>query len=315
MGKTLRFDGEVAIVAGGGGSLGGAYARMFGALGAKVIVNDISDSAQAVADAIVAAGGDAIAVVASSVDRADDIVAQTIDRYGRLDIVVNSSGLTGGGLFHKMAPEEWDRVFDSHFASTLALARAVWPHLVASGNGRLINTASTAIFGSEYTSTYVAAKAAIFAASRTWAMEGASQNVRVNVILPTAISQMTSQIPDKAFVALLERAFQPDRVAGLIGYLAHRDTTITGCAIECGGGRAAPVFLAEGDSFAVDRPESPDSWASHAAALTARVAKHTPYSMMEELEQRLKDMGPAIAGASDTTSNVRWSEAKHGASA
>jgi NAD(P)-dependent dehydrogenase (short-subunit alcohol dehydrogenase family) len=286
----IRFDGEVVIVAGGGGSLGGAYARLFAARGAAVVVNDIGDAAQAVADEIVAAGGTAIAIVASAADDAAAIVGRTLDRFGRLDVLVNTAGLTNGGLFHLIPADEWNRVFDSHFTATLALSAAAWPHLSASGNGRLINTASTSIFGSEYSSTYIAAKAAIFGASQSWAMEGRTQNVRVNVVLPTAISQMTANIPDAAIVRLLTDHFQPEKVAGLVAWLAHRDTTLDGVALEVGGGRAAAVFLAQAESVKVADPASPEAWIGHEAALGSRIAKHAPASMMAELRARLEDL-------------------------
>lgn len=294
MTKDLRFDGEVVIVAGGGGSLGGAYARMFGARGAKVAVNDISATAEDVASQIRANGGEAIAFIGSSFERADDLVEAALKTWGKLDIVVNSSGLVAGSPIDSATPEDWDLVLNSHLGSTFALTRAAWPHLVASGNGRIVNTASTAAFASPYTSAYVAAKTAILAASRSWAMEGVSQNVRVNVILPTAISQLTERMPDPKLIALLEKEFQPERVAGLIGYLTHKDTTINCCALESGGGRASPVFMAEGDSFSVDAAETPEAWAGLDAKMLSRETKYTPTSMMEELEIRLGDMGLTI---------------------
>ncbi len=294
MATEMRFDGEVVIVAGGGGSLGGAYARMFGARGAKVIVNDISETANKVANQIREAGGEAIAFIGSSFERAEELVETAITTWGRLDVVVNSSGLVAGSPINRHKAEDWNLVLNSHLGSTFALTRAAWPHLVASGNGRIVNTASTAAFASPYTSAYVAAKAAILAASRSWAMEGESENVRVNVILPTAISQLTERMPDPKLITLLEKEFQPDRVAGLIGYLTHKDTTITCCALEAGGGRAAPVFMAEGESFTVDAADTPEAWAGFDAMMLSRETKYTPTSMMDELEIRLKDMGLAI---------------------
>ena len=307
MATDLRFDGEVVIVAGGGGSLGGAYARMFGSRGARVIVNDINVAAEDVAEQIRANGGEAIAFIGSSVERAGELVETALKTWNRLDIVVNSSGLVAGSPIDRITPEDWSLVLDSHLGSTFALTRAAWPHLVASGNGRIVNTASTAAFSSPYTSAYVAAKAAILAASRSWAMEGASQNVRVNVILPTAISQLTERMPDPKLIALLEREFQPERVAGLIGYLTHKDTTITCCALESGGGRAAPVFMAEGDSFAVNAAETPEAWAGHDAQMLSRKTKYTPSSMMEELEIRLGDMGLSITERGEAIRGSVWS--------
>lgn len=289
--EKLRFDGEVAIVAGGGGALGAAYAQLLGQRGAKVVVNDISERAESVAAGIRAAGGEATAIVADTATRADEIVAKVIETYGRLDIAINSCGITTGTLFHLMPIEEWNTVFDSHFTSTLMLARAAWPHLVASGNGRLINTASNAMFSTPYASTYVSAKCAIFGASRSWAKEGADQNVRVNVILPTAISDMTRGIPDPDMVRLLETVFQPEAVAGLVGLIAHKDNDFNGMAFVAGGNHAAPVYLAEGFGVTVDGPETPEAWLKEKAALTRRDIDMVPDSLMEEFTARLGRMG------------------------
>jgi NAD(P)-dependent dehydrogenase (short-subunit alcohol dehydrogenase family) len=290
----LRFDGEVAIVAGGGGSIGGATARLYAKRGAKVAVTDISDTAEQTAADIVKAGGEAFAIVGPTETVAQKVVDETIRRFGGIDVVFNTAGAATGGPFHPIAREEWNRVFDSHVAATLALSQAAWPHLVASGNGRLVNTSSTASFGSPWTSTYVAAKGAILSMSRAWAMEGVRQNVRVNAILPTAISQMTERIPDAALVKMFEENFKPGRVAGLVAFLSHRDTKLNGVALEVGGGRAAPVFLAEGPQVVVDAADTPEAWAGHAAALGERKPIYAPASMMDELQIRLNDYLKAI---------------------
>ena len=304
--EQLRFDGEVAIVAGGGGALGGAYARLLGQRGAKVVVNDISDRAETVAAEIRAAGGEAVAIVADTATRADEIVGKAIETYGRLDIAINSCGITTGTLFHLMPIEEWNTVFDSHFTSTLMLARAAWPHLVASGNGRLINTASNAMFSTPYASTYVSAKCAIFGASRSWAKEGADQNVRVNVILPTAISDMTRSIPDPDMVKLLETVFQPEAVAGLVGLIAHKDNDFNGMAFMAGGGHAAPVYLAEGLPVMVEDSGAPESWLKEKAALTRRDIDMVPDSLMEEFVARLGRMGLMNSADADQAKAKVW---------
>jgi len=219
---TLRYDGEVAIVAGGGGAIGGAAAELLAARGARVVVNDVGDSAHAVAERIEAAGGAAIPVVASAVTDAGRIVRTALDAFGRVDIVVNTTGLTHVALFHQISSADWDRVFDSHFTSALELTRAAWSALSASGNGRLINCASTTIFGGEYSTPYIAPKGAIFAAGRAWALEGRSQNIRVNTIMPTAISQMNDDLPDPELVRVYREHFQPEKVAGFMGWKCSR---------------------------------------------------------------------------------------------
>ena len=289
--RQMRYDGEVVIVAGGGGAIGGAAAEQFAARGAKIVVNDISESAHAVCERINAAGGTAIALVASAVTDARLIVQTALDAFGRVDVVLNVTGLTHVALFHLISPEDWDRAFDSHFTSTLELARAAWSALSASGNGRLINASSTTIFGGEYSSPYIAPKGAIFAAGRAWALEGLSQNIRVNTIMPTAISQMNDNLPDPELVRVYREHFQPEKVAGFLGWLAHRDNTLSGHTFVVGGGQAAHVYLAEAAPVFVANPESPEAWAEHAAALTSKVQAVAPDNVVDEMRLRLEAMG------------------------
>ena len=287
----MRYDGEVAIVAGGGGAIGGAAAALFAARGAKVVVNDVSESAHAVSERIAATGGTAIPLVASAVTEAGSIVQAALEAFGRVDIVLNTTGLTHVGLFHLIPAEDWQRVFDSHFASTLELTRAAWGALSASCNGRLINSASTTIFGGEYSTPYIAPKGAIFAAGRAWALEGRSQNIRVNTIMPTATSQMNADLPDPELVRVYREHFQPEKVAGFLGWLAHRDNTLSGHTFVVGGGQAEHVYLAKAQPVFAENPESPEAWAEHAAALTSKVQASAPDNVVDEMRLRLEAMG------------------------
>ncbi len=288
--QQMRYDGEVVIVAGGGGAIGGAAAELFAARGARIVVNDIGDSAHAVCARINAAGDTAIACIASAADEAKSIVQAALDAFGRIDIVLNMTGLTHVGLFHQISPQDWDRVFDSHFTSTLELARAAWAALSASGDGRLINASSTSIFGGEYSSTYIAPKGAIFAAGRAWALEGRSQNIRVNTIMPTAISQMNADLPDPVLVKVYRDHFQPEKIAGFLGWLAHKTTTLSGHTFVVGGGQAAHVYLAEAKPVFATNPENPEAWAEHATALTSKVQGSAPDNMVDEMRLRLEAM-------------------------
>jgi NAD(P)-dependent dehydrogenase (short-subunit alcohol dehydrogenase family) len=298
-GRQMRYDGEVVVVAGGGGAIGGAAAEQFAARGAKVVVNDISDSAHAVCDRINAAGGVAVASLASAATEARQIVQTALDAFDRIDIVLNTTGLTHVGLFHTIAADDWDRVFASHFTSTLELTRAAWAALSASGNGRLINSASTTIFGGEYSSAYIAPKGAIFAAGRAWALEGRSQNIRVNTIMPTAISQMNDNLPDPELVKVYREHFQPEKVAGFLGWLAHKDNTLSGHTFVVGGGQAAHVYLAQAKPVFVTNPESPEAWAEHAAALTSKVQAAAPDNVVDEMRLRLEAMGLPTGNLAD----------------
>ena len=304
--QQMRFDGEVVVVAGGGGAIGGAAAALFAARGAKVVVNDVSENAHGVAECINAAGGTAIATIASAATASGQIVQTALDAFGRIDIVLNMTGLTHVALFHLISAEDWDRVFDSHFTATLELARAAWPALSASGKGRLINAASTTIFGGEYSSAYIAPKGAIFAAGRAWALEGRSQNIRVNTLMPTAISQMNADLPDPELVKVYRDHFQPEKVAGFLGWLAHGRNTLTGHTFVVGGGQAGHVYLAQAAPVSVPNPETPEAWAEHTAALTSKVQAAAPDTVVEEMRLRLESMGLPTGNLANQSGWAPW---------
>jgi NAD(P)-dependent dehydrogenase (short-subunit alcohol dehydrogenase family) len=273
---TLRFDGKVALVTGGGRGLGRAHARLLASRGAKVVVNDPGpnsagaptgeDPAGDVAREIEAAGGTALANRNSVLGEAREIVEAAIAAFGRLDIVVNNAGTLKGGLLADLTPEEWWAVADVHYRGTVDVTRAAWPHLVGAGAGRVVNTASTGMLGNPRATNYGSAKAAIFGFSKAAALEGAPHGIHVNCILPSAWTRMTSTMNAPLIRGALEGAFPPEHVAALVAWLCHADTAVNGEGFWVGGGRAARIVTARGPSIAAAE-STPDAWAAAADEL------------------------------------------------
>ncbi len=301
----LRFDGKAAIVTGSGRGLGRGYARLLAARGCRVLVNDpgvatsgrAQDEAAAdvVAAEITAAGGDAIADRHSVLDGADAIVAHAMDEFGRVDIVVNNAGISGGGAFDEMPTEDFDRIFSTHFGGAVAVSRAAWPHLKASGNGRVVNMSSASVFGTPFTSPYVTGKAGIFGLTRALAAEGAFSGINVNAVMPAAYTRMTAQLPDDVFRTFLETYFPPDKVAPFVVFLAHESTTITGETFSVGADRAARVFLAECRGVVGDG--SPEAFVDRVDDLMSLDGWGLPADMMDEVRYSAEQLGPEVVAA------------------
>lgn len=203
MGHML--DGKAAIITGAGGGIGREFALAFAAHGAKVVVNDLArdahsgrSAAAAVADEIAARGGEAVASTDSVADweSAQRIVGTALERFGRIDCIVNNAGVVRDRMFFNMSPEEWKTVLDVHLNGSFFVARAAAPHFKAQNSGAFVHMTSTSgLIGNLGQANYSAAKLGIVALSKSIAMDMAKFNVRSNCIAPWAWTSMTATIP------------------------------------------------------------------------------------------------------------------------
>jgi NAD(P)-dependent dehydrogenase (short-subunit alcohol dehydrogenase family) len=196
-----ELEGGVAVVTGAGVGLGRAEALALGAAGAKVVVNDIGDAAEAVAAEIVAAGGEAIGVPGDigDWDFATGLVRRAVDTYGDLNVLVNNAGVLRDRMIFSISADEWDTVLRVHLrghAATCQAATAYWrERSKATGEpqwARVVNTASEAfLFGSPGQPNYSAAKAGIAALTLSVAHGAGRYGVRANALAPRARTAMT----------------------------------------------------------------------------------------------------------------------------
>src|SRR3954447_3227462 len=300
----LRFDGTAAIVTGAGRGLGRAYARLLAERGCQVLVNDpgvttrgapeAEGTAAQVAEEITAAGGLAVADRNSVVDAADVIVEHALDEFGRLDVVINNAGISGGGAFDEMPADDFDLLVDMHFGGAVRVSRAAWPHLKHVGAGRIVNMSSASVFGTPFTSPYVSSKAGIFGLTRALAAEGRYSGIGVNAVMPAAYTRMTAQLPDDdGFRSFLEHWFPPEQVAPFVVFLAHPSTAINGETFSVGAGRAARVFLAECPGVVGDG--TPEGFAGHVDELLSVEGWEIPSDMMDEVRYSSDHLGADVA--------------------
>jgi NAD(P)-dependent dehydrogenase (short-subunit alcohol dehydrogenase family) len=231
MTQELRFDGRVAIVTGAGMGLGRAHAVELARRGAKVVVNDFKkEAADAVVGEIKAAGGQAVAAVASvaSAAGAQQIVAAALDRFGGLDVLVNNAGTSVHGNFAEIPAGEYDRVIDTNLRGTWEVTRAAWPHLQKKRYGRVLMTASAAgLYGQPAGPQYSASKAADCGLALSLATEGEAWGIKVNVLAPAAFTPLSDGLlPDGEYKDWF-RTLLPEAVSQLVVWLVHESCPVT----------------------------------------------------------------------------------------
>ena len=251
------LDGRVALVPGGGGAIGSAMALAFSQAGARVtVVDHTQDRADAAAERIRAAGGDALALAADVTDAAEceRMVAATVEHHGRLDIVLNAvGGGAGKVLFNaeEYPKDAWDWIYELNVRSTLLASQAAARAMIAGGHGgRVINISSVRAslgINAGY-SAYVAAKGAISSLTRQWATEWAKHGITVNAIAPTFVDtpQVAMLLDDPVFKAGIVSRIPLGRVGGtddLVGavifFASDASRFVTGQILGIDGGLTA----------------------------------------------------------------------------
>jgi NAD(P)-dependent dehydrogenase (short-subunit alcohol dehydrogenase family) len=249
----LRFDDRVAVVTGGGRGLGRAYALLLASRGAKVVVNDPGGSlggegidasaAQAVADEIRAAGGEAVACLESvaTPEGGRAIVAAALDGFGRIDVLIHNAGNVRPASLRDMTSEDFEAVLDVHLRGAFHVVRPAFPLMCDAGYGRIVLTSSIGgLYGNHKVANYAGAKAGMIGLNNVVALEGAASGVRANIIVPGAVTRMAEGIDISAYPPM-----SPELVAPVVGWLAHEECSITGEMLVSIAGRVARAFVGE----------------------------------------------------------------------
>jgi NAD(P)-dependent dehydrogenase (short-subunit alcohol dehydrogenase family) len=272
---AISFADKVAIVTGAGGGLGRAHALYLAKLGAKVVVNDLgasldgsgggSEASQKVVAEIKAAGGEAIANGASVSDDAGvaHLVKQTMDAFGRIDVLVANAGILRDKSFGKMEIKDFEAVVNVHLMGTVKPARAVWEIMKSQGYGRIVvTTSSTGLYGNFGQTNYGAAKASLVGFMNSLKLEGAKDNIKVNAVCPVAATRMTESLMPPALLEMLK----PEFVSPAVAWLASEDAP-TGVIMTAAAGVFAAAQMVETDGINLGHGATADDIASHFAEI------------------------------------------------
>ena len=285
---------RVAIVTGAGGGLGRTHALELARHGAQVVVNDLGESAQVVAEEIRRAGGQATAHV-SDVTRYEDMeamAAHAAAEFGRVDILVNNAGVLRDRSFAKMSLEEFRLVLDVHVMGTVHATKAVWAGMRERNYGRIVmTTSSSGLYGNFGQSNYGAAKMALVGLMQTLALEGATRNVRVNCLAPSAVTAMTEGLLPPEAQAVLT----PERVSTALLALVREDAP-TRMILLAGGGsfESAQITMTQGIHIA-DASDPAGTLPAKLAQVQDQAGQMSPASGWDQTRH---EVAKALTGAS-----------------
>jgi len=301
---AIRFDDQVVIVTGSGNGLGKSHALEFARRGARVVVNDLGgardgsgssgDSAGAVVEEIKSAGGEAIANGANVADFAqvEAMVAEALDKWGRIDVLVNNAGILRDKTFAKMELANFQMVIDVHLIGSVNCSKAVWEHMRERQYGRIImTTSSTGLYGNFGQTNYGAAKLGLVGFMNSLGLEGHKYGIKVNTLSPVAATRMTLDVIPEQVLGLLE----PEAVTPAVIFMASEDAP-TRQIITAGAGGYAMAIIQETPGIFLHPDERTaenvaDAWDRISNTEGIRQLQHGGEQTEKFLTQAAKELG------------------------
>jgi 3-oxoacyl-[acyl-carrier protein] reductase len=245
--SSPRLTGKVSIITGAAQGIGLATALKFAAEGATVVACDVKQTA---VDAAVAQcqalGAQALGYVVDVTQRdmVDAMVKAVLDKFGRIDVLVNNAGITQDARLQKMTIEQFDRVIDVNLRGVFHCAQAVTDAMVAQGSGVILNASSVVgIYGNFGQTNYAATKFGVIGFTKTWSRELGPKGIRVNAVAPGFIATpILDSMPEKIIDDMvsrvpLKRLGRAEDIANVYAFLASDEAAyVNGAVIEVSGG-------------------------------------------------------------------------------
>lgn len=247
----MRLSGKVCLITGGAAGIGKATAKRFAAEGADVVICDvISDAGEAVADEL---GVEFYKVNVADRQDVQKWIDDVIEKYGRIDVLVNNAGILRDGLFvrvkqgelvSQMPEDQFDLVIDVNLKGVFNCAQAVAPFMIKQGGGVILNATSIVGLDGNFGQTnYVASKAGVIGMTKVWARELGRHQIRVNAVAPGfTLTEMVKQMPDNILQGMIDktplrRMGEPKDIANAYLFLASDDSSfISGITLRVDGG-------------------------------------------------------------------------------
>jgi 3-oxoacyl-[acyl-carrier protein] reductase len=238
----MRLENKVVIITGAGSGIGKETALLFVKEGAKVVVADINEQAgeETVAEIMKNGEGFFVKLNVSNREQSKQMVKTTLEKYGKIDVLINNAGIVQDAFLSKMTEEQWDKVVDVNLKGVFNCTQAVVEVMMNQGNGVIINTSSiVGLNGNVGQVNYAATKAGLIGMTKTLAKELGKKGIRVNAVAPGFIATpMTSNVPEKILEMMkektpLRRLGVPKDIANAYLYLASDEANFVNGAVLC----------------------------------------------------------------------------------
>ena len=241
-------DKKIALVTGGTRGIGKKVAEKFAKKGYNLVLNYVSDNTDinSVIDSFKEYKNEVILVKAdvSKFNECENLVKEAIEKFGKIDVLVNNAGITKDGLIAMMKEDAFDRVIDVNLKGTFNMTRNVVPYMMKKRCGNIVNISSVVgVVGNAGQSNYAASKAGIIGFTKSLAKELAPRNIRVNAVAPGFIdtdmtSVLTDKVKDNIYSQIpLKRMGEAEEVANVVYFLSDDESSyITGQVINVDGG-------------------------------------------------------------------------------